>query len=59
MGTLVFVWIGSIVVALIAGQSRGRGLLDSAMFGFALGPVGVLLICLLPVKNEEKSDLRR
>jgi len=54
MSTLLFVWIGCAVCAMIAGQTRGRGIGDSFMYGLVLGPLGVLLVCLLP--NKKDSD---
>jgi hypothetical protein len=52
--------LGALVVCgLIAagvGRECGRGLLDSFIYGFVLGPFGVLLIPLLAIANKRSGQ---
>lgn len=53
--------IGALVVcgliAAAVGRECGRGVLDSFLYGFVLGPFGVLLIPLLAIANKPSERI--
>lgn len=45
---IVGVWLLCGLIAIGVGREKGRGGLDSFMFGAVLGPLGLLLVAILP-----------
>lgn len=56
METMIAIWLLCGLVAMGIGREKGRGMLDSFMFGVVLGPLGILLVAILkaPDAGEEK-----
>jgi hypothetical protein len=47
-GTLIMIWLICGLIAIPIGRPKGRPNLDSFMFGAVLGPIGLLLVAVLP-----------
>lgn len=54
---MIVVWLASIVIAVCVGSSRGRGA-EGLALGIILGPLGILIVALLPrsvAKDAERQ----
>ena len=47
-GTIVIIWLIWGLIAIPVGRPKGRPKGDSFMFGAVLGPLGLLLVAVLP-----------
>ena len=54
-GTGIIVWLVSLVVAAVIGEAKGR-VGSGLVWGFLLGPIGVLIVAVLPNLKKEKED---